>query len=229
MYRAVNVIEPITGKHYRKLVNNDFIMSLPIDNSFIKNWTNKYKSHLNVRVYSDGYDRRDVFIFYRHYEVYNMNYNYTEQHHLDDRMIEEHCWDDVERHVVSNIMFKVHELDNTELITKISDLKEDSKRDQIMISLYIPNDKSVDDVIRQLIDEHESAKNISNESDRYYIQCAIEDILYKLEYLQMIPENGIAYFGGSIAKWFVPPKPIMKYQYCIDSVYNVSILEEMID
>src|SRR5512133_3073633 len=81
---------------------------------------------------------------------------------------------------------------------KLETLKSKNGRGAELISLYIPYDKKISDVINHLREEHEQALNIESKLTRNNIQTALDSLLAKLRSLNKIPKNGMVYFTGVV-------------------------------
>ena len=68
-----------------------------------------------------------------------------------------------------------------------------------LISLYIPHEKRISDVVAYLRDEHGSAANIKSKSTRDNVQSALESIMSRLRYFKEPPENGMVLFTGAVS------------------------------
>jgi len=120
----------------------------------------------------------------------------------------------------------------------LEELKNKSGRGTELISLYIPPDKQIHEVVAQLRDEYGQASNIKSKSTRTNVQSAIESILSRLKYISKPPENGLVIFCGAVAAGadktemevyiLEPPEPINIYKYHCDSRFFLEPLEEML-
>jgi peptide chain release factor subunit 1 len=120
----------------------------------------------------------------------------------------------------------------------LEELRKKSGRGTELISLYIPPDKQIHEVVAQLRDEYGQAANIKSKSTRTNVQSAIESILSRLKYFSKPPENGMVIFCGAVAvgadksemETYIiePPEPITIYKYHCDSRFYLEPLEEML-
>ncbi len=107
-----------------------------------------------------------------------------------------------------------------------------------LISLYIPPDKQISDVVAQLRAEHGQAANIKSKSTRTNVQSALESVLARLKYYPRPPENGFVIFCGTLdldghrttldTMIIEPHEPITSYKYHCDSSFYLDPLEEML-
>ncbi|WP_410509037.1 peptide chain release factor aRF-1 [Methanosarcina hadiensis] len=121
---------------------------------------------------------------------------------------------------------------------KLEILRSKSGRETELISLYIPSDKLVSDVINHLREEHEQASSIKSKLTSNNVKGALDFLLAKLKYLNKIPENGIVYFAGTVDtganragmenEILIPPEPVPHYIFHRDSVFYLEPLEEML-
>ncbi|KGK98501.1 peptide chain release factor 1 [Methanococcoides methylutens] len=120
---------------------------------------------------------------------------------------------------------------------KLESLRGKRGRGTELISLYIPPDKQLSDVVAQLKTEHGQASNIKSKLTKTNVQGAIESIMSRLRYVT-VPENGIVYFTGAVdvganktnmeSTIIEPPQPIITYRYHCDSSFYLDPLEEML-
>jgi len=107
-----------------------------------------------------------------------------------------------------------------------------------LISLYIPHDKQIHEVVAQLREEYGQASNIKSRVTRQNVQSAIESLLSRLKLIPRAPENGVVIFCGAVdvgankteLQTYIiePPEPIASYKYHCDSSFLLTPLEEML-
>lgn len=98
-----------------------------------------------------------------------------------------------------------------------------------LISLYIPPDKQIWDVVQYLREEYSTSSNIKSKSTRKNVLSAIESIMSKLKYYKSPPETGLVFFVGHVQKRgdqtemfseiIEPPEPIQTFIYKCDSQF----------
>ena len=120
----------------------------------------------------------------------------------------------------------------------LDELRMKSGRGTELISVYIPPDRDISDVMAHLRAEQGQAMNIKSKSTRKNVHSALESILSKLRYIH-IGEKGVVIFCGAVAKggdkteietYIVePPEKIPSYIYHCDSSFLLSPLEDMIE
>jgi peptide chain release factor subunit 1 len=106
------------------------------------------------------------------------------------------------------------------------------------ISLYIPREKSIDDIVANLKEESNSDVTKS-ESVKDRLQEALKNIIQHLKLQKEIPENGLAIFAGTFAandpenevlnfEEIVPPEPIAAYLYEVNNHFQLEPLRVML-
>jgi peptide chain release factor subunit 1 len=109
------------------------------------------------------------------------------------------------------------------------------------ISLYIPKEKTVDEVITYLKCELDSSttKYENSKDIRDCFQNALKNIIQRLKQRNQIPENGIAIFAGAFPindfeseivniEEVIPPEPITTYFYTVDNHFRLEPLRDML-
>lgn len=104
-----------------------------------------------------------------------------------------------------------------------------------LVSLYIPPDKQISDVVQYLREEYSTSSNIKSKSTRKNVLAAIESIMSRLKSYRFAPETGLVCFVGHIAtrgdqtqmyaKIIEPPEPIQTFMYQCDSVFHLEQLK----
>ena len=106
------------------------------------------------------------------------------------------------------------------------------------VSLYIPREKTIDEIVAILKCESDSAVTKS-ESVKDRLQDALKNVVQRLRLQREIPENGLALFAGTFAtdnlqseglnvEEIVPPEPITAYLYEVDNHFHLDPLREML-
>lgn len=109
-----------------------------------------------------------------------------------------------------------------------------------LVSVYIPHDKQISDVGKQMRDELGQSANIKSKATRKNVQSAIEVILQRIKLYKQAPERGLVLFVGMIPKGgpgtekmetyvFEPPEPITTYWYKCNNEFYLEPLEYMIE
>ncbi|WP_049934948.1 peptide chain release factor aRF-1 [Haloplanus natans] len=122
----------------------------------------------------------------------------------------------------------------------IEDLKEYEGSGTQLVTIYIPPDKQVSDVVAHVTQEHSEASNIKSKQTRTNVQDALTSIKDRLRYYDTYPpDNGIVVFSGAVDAGGgqtdmvtkvleSPPDPIQSFRYHCDSDFLTEPLEEML-
>ena len=121
---------------------------------------------------------------------------------------------------------------------QLEGLKSKQGQGTELISLYVPHEKRISDVVAYLRDEHGSAANIKSKSTRDNVQSALESIMSRLKYFKEPPENGMVIFTGAVSLGgnkeamesivVEPPQPITSFSYRCGSNFELEKLEDML-
>jgi len=129
-------------------------------------------------------------------------------------------------------------LDRYLLKQELEELKSKKGRGTELISLYIPADKNLDDVMSQMRNEFSQASNIKSKRTRKNVTTGIETIMQRIKMIGKVPENGVVIFTGAVAAGaqdkeevhiLSPPEPVTTYMYRCDSEFYTKPLEEMLE
>lgn len=120
----------------------------------------------------------------------------------------------------------------------LEELRNIKGRGTELISLYIPPDRQISDVVAYLRDEYSQSSNIKSKSTRKNVTSAIESIMSRLKGYRVPPDNGLVLFVGHkaiggdktemVAYVLEPPEPINIYTYRCDSLFFLEPLEDML-
>jgi peptide chain release factor subunit 1 len=108
-----------------------------------------------------------------------------------------------------------------------------------LITLYIPPDRQIHEVIGQLREEYGTASNIKSRTTRKNVLDAIEKTIQRLKLFKRPPPNGLAIFCGAIPQngpgtermetyVLEPPEPIRVYLYRCDNRFHIEPLLEIL-
>lgn len=108
-----------------------------------------------------------------------------------------------------------------------------------LVTIYIPPDKRLSDVVAHARQEHSEASNIKSKQTRTNVQDALSSIQSRLKGYKKTPENGMVIFSGAVdaqgdkteMETIVlenPPQPVESYIYHCDSDFETEPLKEMI-
>ncbi len=107
-----------------------------------------------------------------------------------------------------------------------------------LITLYIPPDKNLADVMAQMREEYSQAMNIKSARTRKNVQSALEVIMQRLKLFKRPPEKGMVLLVGTIPHGtkdkmevyiLEPPEPITTYIYRCDSQFLLDPIKEMLE
>ena len=121
---------------------------------------------------------------------------------------------------------------------RIAWLSDKEGRGVEFISLYIPREKSIDEIVAILKEESDSAA-MKSQSVRDRFQDALKNVIQRLKLQKEIPENGLAIFAGTFVandpksevlniEELIPPEPITAYLYEVDDHFRLEPLREML-
>ncbi|MFC7156408.1 peptide chain release factor aRF-1 [Halomarina halobia] len=121
----------------------------------------------------------------------------------------------------------------------IEDLKEYKGSGTQLVSIYVPEDRQISDVVAHVTQEHSEASNIKSKQTRTAVQDALTSIKDRLRYYKTAPKNGMVLFSGAIdtgggqtdmvTKVLEnPPEPFQSFVYHCDSEFLTEPLEEML-
>ncbi len=108
-----------------------------------------------------------------------------------------------------------------------------------LISVYVPPERQISDVVSYLRDEYSTSSNIKSKTTRKNVTTAIESIMSKLKYYKSPPENGLAIFVGYVptrgdksdmVSFFIePPQSVTSFLYRCDSKFYLDPILPMLE
>ena len=122
----------------------------------------------------------------------------------------------------------------------IEELKEYRGSGTQLVTIYVPPDRLLSDVVAHVTQEHSEASNIKSKETRTNVQDALKSIKDRLKYYDTKPpENGMVLFSGAVDTGGGrsdmitrvlegPPQPIESFRYHCDSEFLTEPLEEML-
>ncbi|AXR80432.1 peptide chain release factor aRF-1 [Natrarchaeobaculum sulfurireducens] len=122
----------------------------------------------------------------------------------------------------------------------IEDLKNYEGSGTQLVTIYVPEDRQISDVVAHVTQEHSEAANIKSKQTRTNVQDALTSIKDRLRYYDTYPpENGIVLFSGAVDSGGgqtemvtkvleSPPQPVESFRYHCDSDFLTEPLEEML-
>src|SRR6056297_2557508 len=123
----------------------------------------------------------------------------------------------------------------------IEELKSYEGSGTQLVTIYIPEDRQISDVVAHVTQEHSEASNIKSKQTRTNVQDALTSIKDRLRYYDTFPpENGIVIFSGAIdtgggqtdmvtRTLESPPQPVESFRYHCDSEFLTEPLEHMLE
>jgi len=108
-----------------------------------------------------------------------------------------------------------------------------------LVTLYIPPDRPISEVINYLRQEYATAANIKSKQTRKNVQDAIESAIQRLKLFDRPGPTGLVIFSGAIPQngpqtekivvyHLIPPEPISTFLYRCDSRFHVEGLKELL-
>ena len=122
----------------------------------------------------------------------------------------------------------------------IEDLTEYSGSGTQLVTIYVPEDRQISDIVAHVTQEHSEAANIKSKETRTNVQDALRSIKDRLRYYDTFPpENGMVLFSGAVdtgggrsemvtKALESPPQPVESFRYHCDSDFLTEPLEEML-
>jgi len=122
----------------------------------------------------------------------------------------------------------------------IEELKEYRGSGTQLVTIYVPPERQISDVVAHVTQEHSEASNIKSKDTRTSVQDALKSIKDRLKYYDTTPpENGMVLFSGAVDTGGGrsdmvtrvledPPQPIQSFRYHCDSAFLTEPLEEML-
>ncbi|MFB6103908.1 MAG: peptide chain release factor aRF-1 [Halobacteriaceae archaeon] len=122
----------------------------------------------------------------------------------------------------------------------IEELQEYEGSGTQLVTIYIPEDKQISDVVNHVTQEHSEASNIKSKQTRTNVQDALKSIKDQLRYYDTYPpENGLVIFSGAVDSGGgqtemvtrvleSPPQPVQSFRYHCDANFLTEPLEGML-
>jgi peptide chain release factor subunit 1 len=108
-----------------------------------------------------------------------------------------------------------------------------------LVTIYVPEDHMISDVVAHVTQEHSEASNIKSKQTRTNVQDALTSIKDRLKYYgNTPPKNGLVLFSGAVDSGGgrtemvtktleSPPEPVQSFRYHCDSDFLTEPLEHM--
>jgi peptide chain release factor subunit 1 len=109
-----------------------------------------------------------------------------------------------------------------------------------LVSLYVPPDRQISEVIAMLKQEYGTAANIKSTTTRKNVQDAIVKVMQRLKLFKEVPEHGLVIFCGAIPQnggpgserietyVITPPEATQVYLYRCDSRFHTEYLADFL-
>ncbi|MCU4927068.1 peptide chain release factor aRF-1 [Halobacteria archaeon AArc-dxtr1] len=122
----------------------------------------------------------------------------------------------------------------------IEDLKNFEGSGTQLVTIYVPDDRQISDVVAHVTQEHSEAANIKSKQTRTAVQDALTSIKDRLRYYDTYPpDNGLVLFSGAVDSGGgqtemvtkvleSPPQPVESFRYHCDSDFLTGPLEDML-
>ncbi|MFB6137211.1 MAG: peptide chain release factor aRF-1 [Halobacteriaceae archaeon] len=122
----------------------------------------------------------------------------------------------------------------------IEELEEYEGSGTQLVTIYVPEDTQISDVVAHVTQEHSEASNIKSKQTRTNVQDALTSIKDRLRYYEISPpENGMVLFSGAVDAGGgqtemvtrvleSPPEPVQSFRYHCDSHFLTEPLEHML-
>ena len=122
----------------------------------------------------------------------------------------------------------------------IEELKEYRGSGTQLVTIYVPEDRLISDVVKHVTQEHSEASNIKSKDTRTNVQDALKSIKDRLKYYDTKPpENGMVLFSGAVDSGGgrtemitrvleSPPQSVESFRYHCDSEFLTEPLEGML-
>jgi peptide chain release factor subunit 1 len=135
-------------------------------------------------------------------------------------------------------MSDVSSMDMHLLKKELEELEGKRGRGTELVSLYIPPDKNLDDVMSQMRDEFSQASNIKSKRTKKNVTSALETIMQRIKLISNVGENGLILLVGTIPKGIqdkievhiiTPPQPLTTYRYHCNSQFYLQPIRDMLE
>tara|TARA_B110000014_G_scaffold263917_1_gene262394 strand:- start:941 stop:2218 length:1278 start_codon:yes stop_codon:yes gene_type:complete len=124
----------------------------------------------------------------------------------------------------------------------LDELSQQEGRGTELITVYIPKNKQLHEVITNLREEQGTADNIKSDLTRTHVVDSLSKVVQRLKLYKKTPERGLVIFcgalpregggppGSEVVKAFEidPPKDLTTFLYRCDDHFHVDILKDML-
>ncbi|MEF8839214.1 MAG: peptide chain release factor aRF-1, partial [Haloarculaceae archaeon] len=130
-----------------------------------------------------------------------------------------------------------HKYEFKKVIEELSDYRGSGTQ---LVTIYVPPDKLLSDVVAHVTQEHSEASNIKSKQTRTNVQDALKSIKDRLKYYDQPPENGMVLFSGAVDTGGgrtdmvtkvleSPPQAIQSFRYHCDAEFLTEPLAGMLE
>ncbi|MFW9852643.1 MAG: peptide chain release factor aRF-1 [Candidatus Thorarchaeota archaeon] len=120
----------------------------------------------------------------------------------------------------------------------LEELEKIKGRHTELVSVYIPKDYNLQEMVNMLRQEYTLTENVKNKTVRNNVLGAIDKILQELKFFNKTPENGLVIFAGNVSEaegesdirvWLIhPPEPLAVKKYWCDKKFELEPLQDMV-
>ena len=124
----------------------------------------------------------------------------------------------------------------------LQEIEKITGRGTELITVYIPKDKQLHEVMTNLKEEQGTADNIKSDLTRTHVVDSLSKVVQRLKLYKKTPERGLVIFcgalpresggppGSEVVKVFEidPPKDLKTFLYRCDDHFHVDILKDML-
>ncbi len=136
-------------------------------------------------------------------------------------------------------MSEVSSKDLYEVKRTLEELSQKKGRGTELVSVYIPPDRQISDVVKHMREELSQSANIKSKQTKKNVQSAIEVIMQRMKLFPKPPEKGLVLFVGMIPRGgpgtekmethvFEPPETVQTYIYHCNSEFYLEPLKEIL-
>ncbi len=136
-------------------------------------------------------------------------------------------------------MSEISSKDLYEVKRILEELSQKKGRGTELVTVYIPPDKQISDVVKHMREELSQSANIKSKQTKKNVQSAIEVIMQRMKLFPKPPENGLVLFVGMIPRGgpgsekmetyvFEPPERVQTYVYHCNSEFYLEPLQEIL-
>src|SRR3989338_1841635 len=121
------------------------------------------------------------------------------------------------------------------LVKRLAEIKG---RHTELVTVYVPANYSLHEVLGQLRNEQSTADNIKSKPVRKNVTTALEKIMRHIQLYKKTPDHGLALFCGNVSEsdastdielWAIePPEPIKTKMYWCDQRFVLDPLQDMV-